>query len=313
MDDILQMKNETEAYLKKTLHSEVVLHKIDERKLSYGISSRFELYGGQIEGHEVIFAVSREDDTPLGYQRARDFLESTLKKNVILVIPALSPIHTHRLVEKGVDFIVPGQRMYMPSFFIDLGGRNKVKAVGPIPPMAQLIALYHLEKASLNGKDAGEVADLVGCSYLTATRALKWLSDNVFPLKTEGRRNLIDFPNRKKALDAIKPFLRNPVIKTIRTEDGIEGIDGVAAGEYALGSFTMLAANGICKAVERDARVNVVEDGRAFNTIEFWMYPPKVLAKDGVCDDISLILSLDGNEDERVIKELNIIKERVQW
>lgn len=307
------MEKETEEYIRKTLQSEFNLSALNSGKIPYVLSAQFDLYTGIIAGAEIVFALSKSENTPLGYQKAQELLRKTTGKNVVLVISHLSPMHTHRMVGKGINFIVPGQRMFMPSVFIDLGGRTVAKAIGPIPPAAQFIVLYHLEVASINGKDAKEIAVITGYSYLTVTRALKWISDNVLSLKKEGRRQLLVFPPYKETLERFKPFLRNPVVKSIHTEDNLAGIDGVIAGESALGKMTMLSPNGVCKAVGKETRVAVEEDERAFNSVEIWMYSPRDLAKNGICDKISLLLSMDKNEDERVSMELEKIKEEVKW
>lgn len=307
------MKRKIEEYVCKTLHSDFNLTKLNAGNIPYIIAAQFELYAGAILGREIVFALSKSENTPLGYQRSQEVLRRETGKIVVLVIRQLSPMHIHRMVEKGIDFIVPGQRMYMPSVFIDLGGRSSAKAEGPIPPAAQFIVLYHLEVESLNGKDAKDIAAITGYSYLTVTRALKWISDNVMSLKNDGRRKLLAFPAYKETLSAFKPFLRNPVVRTIHTEDDLAGVGGVFAGEYALAEMTMLAPGGICKAVGKETKVLVEEDESAPGSIEIWMYPPQYLAKNGICDKISLILSLAGNEDERVQKELEKIKGEVQW
>ena len=182
------MKKETEEYIKRTLHTEFTLEKLGSGKIPFVLSAQFDLYVGTIAGVEIVFALSQSESTPLGYRRSQELIRKETGKNVVLVISRLSPTHTHRMVEKGADFIVPGQRMFMPSVFIDLGGRTITKATGPIPPAAQFIVLYHLEVSSLNGKDAKEIAAITDYSYLTVTRALKWISENVLPLKKEGRR-----------------------------------------------------------------------------------------------------------------------------
>ena len=307
------MKKDTEEYIRKTLHSEFTLSKLNTGKIPHILLAQYDLYTGTIANCEIVFALSKSEKTPLGYQKAQELLRTVTGKIVVMVISHLSPMHTHRMVEKGIDFIVPLQRMFMPAVFIDLGGRAVVKAAGPIPPAAQLIALYHLEIDSLNGKDAGEIESMTGYSYLTVTRALKWISDNVFPLRNDGRRQLLAFPSYKETLDAFKPFLRNPVVKSIHTEYHLDVIDGVIAGESALAEMSLLAPNGICKAVGKGTDVYVEEDAGAFNSVEIWMYQPQTLAKNGICDKISLILSLDGNEDERVSMELEKIKEEVEW
>ena len=154
------MKKEAEEYIRKTLHSDFSLSALNSGKIPYVLLAQFDLYTGIIAGGELVFALSKTENTPLGYKKARELLRNVTGKNVVLVISRLSPMHTHRMVGKGVDFIVPGQRMFMPSVFMDLGGRTFTKAVGPIPPAAQFIVLYHLETASLNGKDARERSQL---------------------------------------------------------------------------------------------------------------------------------------------------------
>lgn len=307
------MKKKTEEYIRKTLHTEFNLSSLNSRKIPYVLSAQFDLYTGIIANREIVFALSKSENTPLGYQKAQELLRRATGKNVIMVVSNLSPINTHRMVGKGVDFIVPGQRMFMPSVFIDLGGRIVSKAIGPIPPAAQFIVLYHLEIVPLNGKDAKEIAAITGYSYLTVTRALKWISDNVFPLKNKGRQKLLAFPNYKETLDGFKPFLRSPVVKSIHTEDILSGIDGVIAGESALEEMTMLSSNGVCKAVSKETKVVVEEDEKGFNCVEIWMYSPKDLAKNGICDKISLLLSMGENEDERISMELEKIKKEVKW
>lgn len=118
------MKKETEEYIRKTLQSEFNLSALNSGKIPYVLSAQFDLYTGIIAGAEIVFALSKSENTPLGYQKAQELLRKTTGKNVVLVISHLSPMHTHRMVGKGIDFIVPGQRMFMPSVFIDLGGRK---------------------------------------------------------------------------------------------------------------------------------------------------------------------------------------------
>ena len=106
-------------------------------------------------------------------------------------------------------------------------------------------------------------------------------------------------------------FLRNPVVKIIRTDDPISGIDGVVAGESALEEYSMIAAVGQCKAVGKDVKVSICQESGGINCIEKWMYDPGILAEDGICDKLSLILSMADNPDERIHKEIVKLKETV--
>jgi len=202
----------------------------------------------------------------------------------------------------------------MPSLMVDLGGRYANADVSEtIPPLAQAIILYQLQMGDVNGFDAKAIAEQFGVSYLTASRALKWIGEKIAPLKMNGRKCVIDFPGRNELLLAAKSFFRTPVIKRIVTDDDISIIDGVAAGETALEEYSMIVASGSCKAVRKEFENRIIQDARGLNCIEVWMYDPKVLAENGICDKISLILSLTDNADERIHKEVETLKTEIGW
>lgn len=75
----------------------------------------------------------------------------------------------------------------------------------------------------------------------------------------------------------------------------------------------MLAAFGCHVAVPKDCDIQMIEDEGAPNSVEYWMYDPTILAEDGFCDRISLILSMNDNKDERVQMELQQIKREIGW
>ncbi|MBQ9598140.1 MAG: hypothetical protein IJR34_07835 [Bacteroidales bacterium] len=307
------MKKILHAYLTAILREDVSLAAYRAKNLPLIITSRYELLNGVIFGKNVCFACAKYQTTPLGYQKDINLILRSVNHPVVLVISDPSALETYRLIERGLDFVVPGKRMFMPSLLVDLGGQVTHKAKGQMPPTAQLIVLYHLQKGTLNGKSAKEISSLLSIPYLNASRALKWIGDNVFSLRKEGRKVLLSLPEYKETLEAFKPHFQNPVLKTIHTEESLESIDGPYCGEYALEHYSMLAANGISKAVEKGGNVPLDEDANAHNTVEIWAYNPKILANDGFCDKISLILSLDRNEDERVQMELVKIKEEIKW
>ena len=124
---------------------------------------------------------------------------------------------------------------------------------------------------------------------------------------------MLAFPDDKELLQKVKPFLRTPVVKRIFTDDDISDIDGVIAGESALEEYSMMSASGRCLAVGKDAGLQIYEDRRGTDNVEIWMYNPRILAKDGVCDKISLILSLADNADERVHKHAENLKKEIGW
>jgi hypothetical protein len=47
--------------------------------------------------------------------------------------------------------------------------------------------------------------------------------------------------------------------------------------------------------------------------VEKWSYDPAILAVNDMVDDISLILSLKDNKDERVQMEVDRLRSKYQW
>ena len=310
------MTEKLRKYLFDVIGEDVVFSEAGniEGSLTLALSNRYRIYLAEIYGKRVCFAIDKDSTTPAGYEREISVIRKIADAPVVLVVEELPPVDVHRLIIRRMDFIVPGKRMFMPSLMIDLGGRYATKEVSDsIPPLSQLIVLFHLQRESLNGFDAKAVAEKFSVTYLTASRALKWIGEKIAPLNSDGRKCLLAFPDDKELLHKVKPLLRTPVVKRIFTDDDISDVDGVIAGESALEVYSMLAASGRCLAVGKDTRLQIYEDRRGTDNVEIWMYNPRILAKDGVCDKISLILSLADNADERVHKHAENLKREIGW
>lgn len=284
-----------------------------EKELPIALSSRYSLWKSSIGGVPVCFAVASSRTTPLGFDREINAIQKKTGLLTILVSDDINNVDSSRLVERKVNFVIPGKRIYIPSAFIELGGRLPRIAESTITPVAQLTVLYHLQKASLNGMDANMLAQLFGISYLTASRAFKWLGDNLGYTVKQDRKDCLSFPDATVLLEAIKPYLRNPIVKKIQTDCNVDIPGSVVCGEQALEKYTMLASNGMCRAVKKGFDLDMAEDILAFNSLEIWMYDPRLLSSDGICDKISLILSLQDNDDERVQGELEKLKMELGW
>lgn len=310
------MENKLKQYLSSLLGVNVPLSSENAivGKLPLALSMRYKIYSADIFGRKTYFALDGGITTPFGYEKECALIKKNVSGPVVVVTKTLNPVDVHRMIKKRIDFVVPGKRMFMPSLMIDLGGRYASKEVDEkIPPVAQLIILFQLQKGNINGMDANGIAEKIGVSYLTTSRAMKWIGEKISPLKEDGRKHLLDLPAGQELLRAAKAYLRTPVIKRIQTDEPVGDIPGVAAGESALEEYSMIVSSGECKAVNKETKFSVVTDTHGLYTIEIWMYNPMILAKGGVCDKFSLLLSLADNKDERVQKELETIKKEIGW
>ena len=89
------------------------------------------------------------------------------------------------------------------------------------------------------------------------------------------------------------------------------------AGESALETYTMLAASGKqCQAVPKEwtlLQKEMFNKHYGDSQIEVWRYNPLLLAKNNLVDPLSLYLSMQSNDDERIIIELNKLINNIKW
>ena len=57
--------------------------------------------------------------------------------------------------------------------------------------------------------------------------------------------------------------------------------------------------------------LEIVEPGAC--ELEIWSYPPELFSKEGVVDRLSLYLSMQANDDERVESALEEMMDQVAW
>ncbi len=233
---------------------------------------------------------------------------------IVLCFKHLNSRQRKALIEARMPFIVPGSQIYLPFIGIVLQERMKSVVTAPkkLSPGAQLILLLLIYEPVGSPFRKIDLAKQLDMSAMTVTRAVQELTAlelvcvdrkgrNDWVITKEGGRSLYE-----KAL----PYLIDPVQKRIcvRRNKAFSGL--LMAGEYALGSRTLLNGPDVeCRAISRKEfkRIEGIEevDPAWTNTqdyvqLEVWKYDPKPLAFHGAVDVISLALSLRDVKDERV-------------
>ena len=117
-----------------------------------------------------------------------------------------------------------------------------------------------------------------------------------------------------------KPFLINPVQKTVFVEVHKESGDLPIAGESALSKRSMLSEPDVLTVAQFKSKKYQWEQvderwntGKMLTRIELWKYNPSLLAIDGLVDPISLYMSLKNSFDERIESELEMMMEEYKW
>ena len=299
-------------YVMKMVGAEVQIEPLDKVKkqaLPILITNAYHLLQCQLLGAELCLMVCKDADaTPMQLKKHCAIVERALEMHAAVVLPEVKPYNMKRLVEARVDTIVPGRQLFLPSLLMDLRvQRNPVDMQGkPMPVMAQVIVLYHLQKTSLNGLSAQPIAELMDVSYPNINRAVKWLADNRFVDLSPGREKRLRFIRKDHELwEQALPVLQSPVERVLRTD---RILDAYVCGEEALAERTMLAESqehhwAISKQEAQQLGVDLDKEFGE-HVVEIWRYDPKLMGKNGMVDRLSLYLSLRNAEDERVRKEV---------
>ena len=265
-----------------------------------------------------------------------ELINTHLNQKVVLLAEDISALYRKRLIEKGINFIVPDKQLFLPDFLMDLregnqnAGRKKKKE--KLLPSAQFILLYHIlqrpNTGQLENDSFTQLALRFGYTKMAITKAVDNLVYHEL-CKVEGtKEKYLRFIGDKNQLWQVAlPLLVNPVFKRIYIDEMPEGIHLLQANESALPEYSdMNLSQQKYYAIEKGKFYDLQKLGQLKNPneyegkygLEVWKYKPELLANilnDNipVVDPLSLYLSLKDNRDERIEMALEQILEHFLW
>ena len=277
-----------------------------DKKLPLAIATSYSFYDLEFMETQVTIAIPSGLDsiTPMQLSKHQAKMIEAFNHPVIFALESVASYQVARLTQAKVDFIVPGKMIFIPSMLIVLRElKNTVKEMPEMmPPVAQLLMLYHLETRIIDGLTASEIAELTGLAYPTINVALRWLVTN----------NCIALVgSRDKSL----PLMTSPIERILFTDTKPE--ESLMAGETAMGHYTMLAepATPVIAIDKATARKNAAIMNKEYGDIkvEVWKYSPALLSEDEWVDRLSLYLCMKDSEDERIQMECDTLIEEMKW
>ena len=191
--------------------------------------------------------------------------------------------------------------------------KNTVKEMPEImPPVAQLLMLYHLETRIIDGLTASEIAELTGLAYPTINVALRWLvTNNCIALVGSKQKHVQITMSKKELWDKSLPLMTSPIERILFTDTKPE--ESLMAGETAMGHYTILAepATPVVAIDKATAKKNAAMMNKEYGDIkvEVWKYSPALLSEDEWADRLSLYLCMKDSEDERIQMECDTLIE----
>jgi len=237
---------------------------------------------------------------------------------VVIKLPTISLYRRKKMIENGIPFIT-GKQAFLPFIGTFLTQENEeVVEVTKLMFSAQQLALMYLYNNSkkLYVSDATKKLPFTA---MTMSRAVKQLeATGLFHTTKDGVNKVVESDySGMKLYEKIKGYMTSPIRKIGYLKKTDITADMVLAGDSVLAEVTMLNSSRVttyavyAKSFAKEKLVNELIDLDEQVRVELWEYDPKQFSKDNMADRLSVALSFEGNEDERVEEAVEELLEGV--
>lgn len=265
-------------------------------------------------------------------------LRKHCQQPLVLVLENVEAYQRKRLIEKRINFIVPGTQLYVPQLFMDLRERypqqKSIQQNDVLLPSAQFLLLYHVlhkaKKNTIEGIAFKSIAKKLAYTPMAITNAIENLKQHGLLQVMGEKEKSVKFQNERAMLWRMalkKNILASPVIKTVFVDQYPKGITLLKTGGSALPAYSNLNPTTQQHfAIEKSAFYNLQKSNRLLNlnntegkfALEVWKYSPSRLVERSknnlqVVDPLSLYLSLQHSKDERVGMALEELIDHCIW
>lgn len=295
--------------------------------LPIDIYVRFKFFEGHFKDVRLLFLKHKnltDSLTPAKCRKISVKISAALSIPVAFIFEKLQPIVRRRMVEQGVFFVISGKYAFLPNLFVNtLESKIPSKVSQTLSSTAQYIFLYYMQRKECRFSTIREIQDQTTFSYLQIVRAIKELecsglceSEYIPP-----KEKRIQFQSKSRGTwNKAVPFLRNPVKRTVFTDDEIHCMEDIRiSGCNALAHYSDLnPVRQRVMALSKKTYMDTTLSGLATNPVEGntvlqeWAYPPTILDGEYV-DPLSLWLSLKDNQNPRIRIALDHIIDNMTW
>jgi hypothetical protein len=324
-------------YIYDTLGIVLQVETPDTGKLSrmpFFLKQGFQYYKVNLFDRVFILALLEDKQDLGGISHIEKQLEGMVKNlgyPLILVLNNITAVTRKRLVEKGINFIVPGKQLYLPAVMIDFNEvfKKPINHKENLLPSAQVILLHQILKRNINIAELPfkQLAFDLGYSAMAISKAVENLKyHELCEVKGTKEKHIqfnLPIPELwEKAL----PMLVDPVIKRVYIDQFPDNIVQIRSNLSALTEYSnlnpeMQEHRAMEKALFYDLKNTDVfvdmnpQEGRY--CLEVWKYNPLVLTKSNgtqsLVDPLSLYLSMKHMNDERIKIALEGIIKKYIW
>lgn len=323
-------------YLSILLGEEIAIDMVNRNELTifpYHINNAFDFHTTQLYGKKLLLLKIKNTDFQIGQiKKQLDQITKVFQEPVVLVVDTMHPMNKKRLIENGIQFIVPEKQLFLPGLLIDLKEdlprKGYLRRTEKLTPSAQFILLYQIlhRNEKLEQFTLKELAKKLGYTAMGITKAIAVLEQLELCTVEGTKEKHIHFNKHLNELwEEAKPYLINPVLKTVFVDE-LPKLTLLHSNVMALTEYTNMAP-GSQKyyAIEKTIFYALQKNNELINPneydgkycLEVWRYNPNKLTKnvteESNVDPLSLFLSLKDRQDERIEMALDQIIEKFIW
>lgn len=326
MDTQQTLSGDVERYVGALLRAPLRLHPWREaHELPPYLRAAYTFQESELRDEHALWMLAGAPVTPVVLEKHVAAVRRWWAGLIIPVFAELPAITRHRLVERGVAFVVPGVQTFLPDLHFEHRERARrlPESRDTLRPSAQALLLYLLRQPEGTAFTPTDLVPTLGYSLMTLTRALEELrAAELVVLERRGRPSIYRLAaGQRDVWNLAQQLLRNPVMRREIASSAVG--EEPLAGLSALATMTMLAAPpievyAVTTARARELRAQVeIDPGQVLQEheqqLEIWSYDPRVLSDGPTVDPLSLYLSLRDDPDERVQAALAEMLESLAW
>ena len=242
-----------------------------------------------------------------------------------LGLESLTALQRRNLIENHIPFVTLSQQVYLPFWGCSFRERFKAETTiaDKMAPGTQLVFLYLYYGWSKEPVYLTQIAKDIFLSKATCTRAINDLTaSGLITQNTEGTYKwIIPAYGKQEFLKKGYERLKSPVERVLYVKTPVQIENQVISGIQALAQQSIISVNEQdgAIAVSKKTAAKIPSDAICTeqyfgdfggSVFEVWSYDPAILAKNACVDDISLLLSMDNDPNERIQMCLDKIREK---
>jgi len=315
----MSIQDRIKSYLLDTLGAKITLSDFTEGgKIPRYLNDLYTYKTTTIHDRAYILAFpeSPQDATPAAVRKHFDRIKDIVQKDVIFICDPIPGWNRKRFIENRISFIIPGNQIFLPLLGLDLREYIRLpftrETSTGVRPLTQQITLRVFREKDKKEWSGIEIAHELGISLMSVHRAFDELAIlDAFTVTRDGKRRCLKIEKPLRVIwDTMAPHLTNPVLRRaiIRKTDLPK--NAFPAGLSALAIETPLAQPDIpvyalkmstWNRLQKERKVPIYSSADIDTAIlELWQYEPDLNTRSDRSDILSVCLSLQGNDDERI-------------